>query len=460
MQVLAGRKRSISGRLHDIQQQRTQSAPPANAIIPDQWKKIDPKKERYDERKIASEFIVFNKRKTTPVKLFNTFLDETLLGEIWDAGISANRNTWSFEIGCRTVNGGVFELPFIHRVLAIKVYIYGLGQLSNDMKEGGRPLRNGIERARSHFVETFPDAEPPPGIKVCEHMLAHFLLSHEFTDHLCRNFRSIIKSIGEYVAGDEKLFYFTGNSGNIRLVITKPDRIGLWFYELCGAITTCKSYLLDLKLWSVRKEWGQTEHVADVIKDWCEVIAELSHKKLPVLCFDSHYMSAAARRHLIEYGFCYFGAASSDRFTDLQHKVRFDVTKPGQWAGLWNEETKELYVLCWDRDSNIGKKQVVTSAMKRMGGYVQPKQLIPAYDLYKVLFSACDHFNKDLSGHTWPMKHGGKGTVGDLGAEDDFAFASLLQNVHDADHEINKREGEALDFYEFFFELADQLYKS
>jgi len=448
--------------LHDIQQERIHAAPTGNLIIPGQWKKVDPKKERFDfdERKTASDYIVFNTRKTTAVKLFNTFLDESLLKEMWDAGNSDGLNTWSFEGGDRTVNAGLFDVPFLHRVLAIKVYIYGLGQLSNDMKAGGRPLRNVIERARAHFTQTFPDAEPPPGIKVCEHMLTHFLLSHHFTDHLCENFRSIVKEVGEYVAGDEKLFYFTGNSGNIRLVITKPGRIGLWFYELCGAIDRYKSYLLDLKLWQVRKEWGQTEHVADVIGDWCEVIAELSHEKLPVLCFDSHYMSAAARQLLIDYGFRYIGAASIDRFVELQHKVRFDVTKPGQWAGLWNEETKELYVLCWDRDSNIGKKQVVTSAMKRTGGYIQPKQLIPAYDLYKVLFSACDHFNKDLSGHTWQMKHGGNGMLGELGAEDDFVFSSLLQNVINADHEINNKDGATPDFHEFCFELADQLYNS
>ena len=39
--------------------------------------------------------------------------------------------------------------------------------------------------------------------------------------------------LGQYVAGDEKLFYFTGDSIIIRQVISKPDKIGLWFYELC-----------------------------------------------------------------------------------------------------------------------------------------------------------------------------------------------------------------------------------
>jgi hypothetical protein len=48
------------------------------------------------------------------------------------------------------------------------------------------------------------------------------------------------------VSGDEKLFHFTGLSGNVRLVISKPDRIGFWIYELCGRFANGWPFLLDV----------------------------------------------------------------------------------------------------------------------------------------------------------------------------------------------------------------------
>jgi hypothetical protein len=56
------------------------------------------------------------------------------------------------------------------------------------------------------------------------YLLGRFLISHEYFDILSLNFQSIIRELGEYVAGDEKLDYFTGNSGDIRKVPTNKLR--------------------------------------------------------------------------------------------------------------------------------------------------------------------------------------------------------------------------------------------
>jgi hypothetical protein len=42
--------------------------------------------------------------------------------------------------------------------------------------------------------------------------------------------------------------HFTGNNGDIRLVITKPVTVGLWFYELCAPLSSGGSFLLRTKL--------------------------------------------------------------------------------------------------------------------------------------------------------------------------------------------------------------------
>jgi len=67
--------------------------------------------------------------------------------------------------------------------------------------------------------------------------LISILLFDDFEDEISANFQSILERLGYAVAGDEKLFHFTGVDGDLRLVITKPDRIGFWFYELCADLS-------------------------------------------------------------------------------------------------------------------------------------------------------------------------------------------------------------------------------
>ena len=45
-----------------------------------------------------------------------------------------------------------------------------------------------------------------------------------------------------FAAGDEKLFHFTGKSGDVRLVKSKPDQIGLWFYEIIMLATLSPAF--------------------------------------------------------------------------------------------------------------------------------------------------------------------------------------------------------------------------
>ena len=40
--------------------------------------------------------------------------------------------------------------------------------------------------------------------------MTHFLLSKEYYDDLSSSVRSIVRRLGAYVVGDEKLFYYSG----------------------------------------------------------------------------------------------------------------------------------------------------------------------------------------------------------------------------------------------------------
>ena len=57
----------------------------------------------------------------------------------------------------------------------------------------------------------------------------HFGLKYSLL--ISKNFTAILEKLGQYVAGDKKLYHFTGVSGNVRLVMSKPGRMGTWMYE-------------------------------------------------------------------------------------------------------------------------------------------------------------------------------------------------------------------------------------
>ena len=88
------------------------------------------------------------------------------------------------------------------------------------------------------------------------------------------------------------------NSGDIRLVLHNPDRVGLWFYELTGRLPNGKAYLVCYRLHDGNPMNGPIK-TPDIIADWSDcVVAEGSSGT--ILAFDSYYLSAEGRQTLQE----------------------------------------------------------------------------------------------------------------------------------------------------------------
>ena len=68
-------------------------------------------------------------------------------------------------------------------------------------------------------------------LEVLRKLMSRLLITEDVISSITGNFQALVLSLGQYVSGDEMLWHFTGHSGNVRLVISKPDRLGLWFYE-------------------------------------------------------------------------------------------------------------------------------------------------------------------------------------------------------------------------------------
>ena len=72
-----------------------------------------------------------------------------------------------------------------------------------------------------------------PGIENFELLSSRFQFTANNFDSISEDFQSVVSRLREFAAGKKKLLHSTGNSKNIRMILTKPDRLEHWFYELC-----------------------------------------------------------------------------------------------------------------------------------------------------------------------------------------------------------------------------------
>lgn len=339
--------------------------------------------------------------------------------------------------------------------MAVSIRIYGLQNRPLQNRKNHRPLRDNIKEALTHF-KTIDNHAIVPGINKIEHLIAVPLFKFDYAEVISQNFLSSVLMLGETVAGDEKLFHFTGDSGDVRLVISKPDRIGLWFYQLCVPLLNGSSFLLWFRMHHSNSFYGINIPVSDVVKSWANIV-QTTGEPNTILTMDSYYLDSAGRSFLRESGVKYIAAITKERFGRLFEILSPKCEKPGDWGGIHNADTKETVVLNWSMDQKVGKKMVMSNAFKKQRRS-NLNNIVPVYDVYKITFSACDRFNRGLHDRRWPHKHGGRNTPGDSGAQHDFSLACILQNTFNAFLEIRLRPWGELDFCELACDLADQIF--
>ena len=174
------------------------------------------------------------------------------------------------------------SLPRIYKMLAIWIRIYGEQHKPFGVQKGERPLRNQLEQYHWEYAVSFPNSSPVGGTRFMEIFTTHFLFDSRYSKQLSHNFRAILRGIGDVVAGDEKLLHFTGlqqnmfmyfindvigRSPDVRAVLSKPDRVGLWVYELCVKLSNKAPYMLDLWLHDAISILGESIPVSKVVMD-------------------------------------------------------------------------------------------------------------------------------------------------------------------------------------------------
>ena len=353
----------------------------------------------------------------------------------------------------------------IYKCIAIYIRIQGLQNKSSESHPIRNPLKTAISEARHHFDTTFNNQRTEcktPGNDVIEKVFANFLITKNYFKDLSANFQSIIVELGQYVAGDEKLFRFTGNSNLVRMVPHKPDKVGLWYYELVCRLRTGQPYLLYFRL---HDAFEQTISPTEIVKDWCRVIRRKDvpgavYKRETMLAFDGYYETKDSRAFLNDpvEGVLFVGSVIKERVKWLFDRVCDKIEKPGDWHLIHNQTTGETFSYVWDTNKDVGKKLTLSNAFTRTNGkWEGPYSVL--YRTYKQMFADCDNFNRSLKDRTWPHRKGGRNSQGAFGNQHDFAFSTILQNTFNVYNSMLSENTQISTFRDNALILSDALYE-
>jgi hypothetical protein len=103
----------------------------------------------------------------------------------------------------------------------------GLQEKASNTNQGKITLKGSFPQSIDHFKEI--GTRKLPNREIMERIISNMLFLADDCQLISKKFKDFVFSLGESVAGDEKLFHYTGESSRIRQVPSKPDRIAFGF---------------------------------------------------------------------------------------------------------------------------------------------------------------------------------------------------------------------------------------
>ncbi len=308
------------------------------------------------------------------------------------------------------------RMSYIYKVLASYIYIAGHRGVVPGVAAGKLDQNKSVQAARRFLTPHAPlgSEKKFPGVDVCNQILSNYHIPYTKFEEISINFQTILGCIGEVAAGDEKLFHFTGDSLLVRSVPDKPDRIGMWLYELCVRMEDGGSYLIRMRWYDASSKLGTSVPVLEVVEDWVNIILNDDDANT-LLVFDNYYYSQGVRNLLVEKEVLHIAACKDTSFRDMITVMEPRVQPVGSYAIAWKEDTSEIFVAHHHADARLGLRYCGGTAYQKVNNKAPIKQryIIPGSDLYNVAFDVCDKFNTNINKHKYPHKGGGRGRMGD-----------------------------------------------
>eukprot|EP01031_Cornospumella_fuschlensis_P022521 gene22521-27490_t len=212
------------------------------------------------------------------------------------------------------------------------------------------------------------------------------------------------------VAGDEKLFHFTGDSAFIRSVPSKPDAIGLWYFELACKIAGKDPYMWHIWLSESSTALGLHIPVSSVTEKWAKIAKEQNPP--PLVTFDSYYTDLRGTRMISSMGVPYVGALHPSRFPAMvaMMDAHFKTLAASSTGVLRNQDSQELFIK--HNDNTVGMKYVRSNAYSPPVSTRSGQQVVPIFVDFSSTFSVCDKGNKSLINCLYLFSFSGHGTKG------------------------------------------------
>ena len=112
---------------------------------------------------------------------------------------------------------------------------------------------------------------------------------------MSKNFNNAIKTFGDALSGDKKLFQYTGDSGFVRKLLSKPARIGLWHFQLVTKFSNGKPYLLFMRMHLILKKHLRSIRCHEIMSQWADIVSKKPASDHCIIFCDSYYLTEESR---------------------------------------------------------------------------------------------------------------------------------------------------------------------
>ena len=360
----------------------------------------------------------------------------------------------------------------MYEALAMRIYLMGKQNGPKEVRRNKNALESDIREAVKYFNTVCRDADgnpyaitEPDLLRRCISALYFEVGTRDEID-LCRYFRALLSSAGQFGACDEKVFqHDTASSGMIRVVPAKKQ-VGLWNYTVClrlsGGLQGANYYPFLVYTRCHTENTNLDEHVttAAIIRAQVKFLRLLQPNRRfsTILVWDSYYGTLASLQYLREQRIPSIWCLNVQRFASYRALLDRFVQKTSDmaFAERAKDEARdldELITVFWSPDHRKAKRWTWTNALHReneakKGGY------IPGFDHYEHAFNICDVFNRELHDKSWPYRYSGKSQSSEIQAGSDFLITIATVNMWNYWRSLDVPQQHVLSYERFCTQLA------
>ena len=397
------------------------------------WEATDFKTDHYNWMEMfrEEEFAQVNLDKNSSrIQILRHFLTDEFLKDVFDF-YGPERFTYIDHDSLSTINHGSFSLPLTILYLSVYVLISAHHVVPQRVRENKHALRDQIKNNLDYLKEINSEVYMY-SYYLIEKYFSMYNIPHEMFQKLSLNFQSALSGLGRTVCGDEKLLHFTGDSKVVLNIVTKPDSIGIWYYEVVVILPNGTPFLIYLRMRISIPNEDMAVKVIDIIKDWGGIVLRFDKWK-SILVFDSYYMVEAGRQWLNENELYYLASFKQMNFRDIVDQLRslcpHGASKAGQYAAIYRNDSTELAVKYVENSKECYCRFNLSNCFRPVPVRRPYMNVIFGYDHYKEMFPHCDKFNTNLHGRMHPHRTGSGKQPGEEGHANTMAMGSIFMNT-------------------------------